>query len=390
MKASINWVSDENLILMNPRFPRDEGKILHRCASEVAQDLKGHIFLLSSGTTAVSFQDLKWVVLSKQAFLASAAAVNTHLESTQKDIWLQPLPEFHVGGLSIWARSALSGAKVVSLEKWSVGSFLELVTQAGVTLSSLVPTQVYDLVSEGRLAPASLRAILVGGGALSPVLYAKARDLGWPVLPTYGMTETCSQVATAALDTLKEGIESSDVPPLTILSHFVVKTGHEGQLYFKGDSLLTGYVFAPESEPASSRLSSPLTEEGWFVSQDLGAVEGSNLRVLGRQGEFVKIGGESVGVRRLSEVLERIRLEIEFQGDLALVPVPDERLGHVIHLLVEVLEDQGWESSLVSLIEKFNSQVLAFEKIRKTVRLKSIPRNALGKVCYRFVNRPRA
>ena len=44
--------------------------------------------------------------------------------------------------------------------------------------------------------PAHLRAILLGGGHAPPELMIDAADRGWPVLTTYGMTETCSQVVT--------------------------------------------------------------------------------------------------------------------------------------------------------------------------------------------------
>ena len=66
--------------------------------------------------------------------------------------------------------------------------------------SSLVPAQVLDLVRAGLRPPPVLRAIVVGGGAISAELYRDARALGWPVLPSYGMTECCSQIATATHD----------------------------------------------------------------------------------------------------------------------------------------------------------------------------------------------
>jgi o-succinylbenzoate---CoA ligase len=175
--VDIDWLSTDSHVLLNPRMPEEERRRLE----SLVVDLPGHVWLATSGTTGA----LKLTALSKRALLASAAAVNRHLQSDDRDVWLCVLPTFHVGGLGIYARAFLSGARVVT-SGWE-----------DVTLASLVPAQVTDLVRDRVEAPPSLRAVVVGGGALSEELYAAARALGWPLLPSYGMTECCSQVATA-------------------------------------------------------------------------------------------------------------------------------------------------------------------------------------------------
>ena len=99
----IDWTSSESEILINPRGMPSDRRIL-----DAAKHLPGHIWVATSGST-----QLKWVGLSKEAIQLSAQAVNKHLHSTSADIWIHCLPDFHVGGLGIWARSALSGARVV-------------------------------------------------------------------------------------------------------------------------------------------------------------------------------------------------------------------------------------------------------------------------------------
>ena len=70
----------------------------------------------------------------------------------------------------------------------------------GVTHTSLVPTQVHDLVKADLRAPETLKAIVVGGGHLDAATGRLARTLGWPVLASYGMTEAASQIATQTLE----------------------------------------------------------------------------------------------------------------------------------------------------------------------------------------------
>ena len=64
----------------------------------------------------------------KSALLASAEAVNKHLESDKRDTWVNPLPHFHVGGLGILARTYLSGAMLHDFKadcpgKWAPQEF---------------------------------------------------------------------------------------------------------------------------------------------------------------------------------------------------------------------------------------------------------------------------
>jgi O-succinylbenzoic acid--CoA ligase len=110
--VEIDWLSHESHVLLNPRMPDAERQRLE----SFVVPLPGHLWLATSGTTG----SLKLTALSKRAMLASAAAVNRHLQSDADDVWLCVLPTFHVGGLGIYARAFLSGAQVVTAE-WRGG-----------------------------------------------------------------------------------------------------------------------------------------------------------------------------------------------------------------------------------------------------------------------------
>jgi O-succinylbenzoic acid--CoA ligase len=400
MTFSIHWNSSENHIALNPKFPKDQVPILMDLIEEGRKDLRGHIFLLTSGTTAVSVSDLKWVALKKEAFLASADSVNRHLQSDSQDVWIHHLPDFHVGGLGIWARAALSGAQVVTREAWpktsqearqeavqetwNAEAFVQTIRNHRGTLASLVPAQVYDLVHKRLDCPPSMRAIVVGGGALHEALYAQAQELGWPLLPSYGMTETCSQVATAPLDSslnsfVSQTSVSKKLPPIQILSHAEIQLDQDQRLRVKGPSLLTAYFYQLNGQ----KIWEDPKRDGWFHSQDRGEILGDYLKILGRVGDFIKIGGESVELGRLQQILSEVCIQIKLSANVALLPFPDDRLGYVIHLVVEQSLSQESVSELVSL---YNVKVLGFEKIRKTHSLDRIPRTDLGKIktaeCY--------
>ena len=325
----IDWLSDESHVLLNPRMPGDERQRLESFVT----DLPGHVWLATSGTTGA----LKLTALSKDALLVSAAAVNRHLQSDANDVWLCVLPTFHVGGLGIYARAFLSGARIVT-EGWE-----------GVTLASLVPAQVIDLVRARAVAPRSLRAVVVGGGALAEDVVVEARALGWPLLASYGMTECCSQVATA----------TSDSPELVLLDHIEARIEEDGRLALRSAALLTGYA-------TGDGFVDPKID-GWFVTEDIASIDGRTLRVEGRSRDFVKIGGESVDLSRLDRILAAIG------ADAAAIAIPDDRLGHVVGLAIA-------DGDATAIVEAFNARVFPFERARRIVRVEEIPRTPLGKI----------
>lgn len=356
----IDFQSSATNVLLNPRTPEETRAALQGLV-ESAPELGAHVWIASSGSTG----RLRMVALSKNAMLASAAAVNEHLRSTADDVWCRPLPAFHVGGLGIEARAHLLGNRVHELESWDPDAFLSLAGSAGVTLSSFVPAQLHDLVQRGRRAPRSLRAIVIGGGALSQSLYRSARALGWNVLPSYGMTECCSQIATAALRSL----DTFEDPALELLPHLKARTEPDGRLSFSGTSLLTGEAVEGEGfrDPKIG---------GWFISDDLGELsqrDGATILLpLGRTTDTFKVGGELVSLARLDAILRSIVDEAK-GVDAALFTAPDPRLGTILHLVVDDA------ARAEEILHRFNGAVLPYERAR-AVHVGSIPRSPLAKL----------
>lgn len=368
MVLKINWDSNETMILLNDRMPQHMQEFL-RGNLPVDGKFKRHFWLVTSGSTA-SPGSYKCIALSKDAMLASAESVNGFLESTfpSNDRWLNPLPAFHVGGLAILARGYLSNAQVyIFEEKWNPISFYQQLSEQKTTLTSLVPTQLYDLLSHSLPPPSSLRAVLVGGGKLEQNLYEQAKHAHWPILPTYGLTEASSSVAIASLTTSH--------PSLRILDHFKVRIDQKGFIHLKGPSLLSAIALVT---PKGVDVYDPITKDGWFCSEDKGVVSGQFLSIEGRGGDFVKIGGESVDLNHLEAVLQKIKNEIDCHQASVFVPITDIRLGHVIHLVIEG-ELKG-NFKLQQALDLFQNSVLPFERFRSIHEFNHFPRSALGKV----------
>lgn len=378
----------QSQIYLNPTLPSQLQIYLHTLAHSHSSS-QPLVWILSSGTNSINQNGYKLIGLTHKAFLTSAQAVNDHLKVTTADAWLNVLPLFHVGGLSILYRSYSATISCHNFwtpdYKWKPKIFVEALQTTKATLTSLVPTQVFDLVSESISAPSQLRAVVVGGAHLNSELYIKARKLGWPLLPSFGMTEAASQIATAKLESLE--VNKNTPPPsaphnpcgapkLQLLQHINAKTNSNNVLSIKGTSLLEGYYSITPDQ--SSTWISPKDSDGWYTTQDCAIIEDDDLLLQARVDEILKIRGESVNLAALRTQLETLCQKQNFLFDCTLVALPNTRLGFQLLLVGDAPKEK-----LTELLSLFNSMVLPYERISHHSGPTTIPKTALGKILYK-------
>jgi O-succinylbenzoic acid--CoA ligase len=258
-------------------------------------------------------------VLSRRAFAAAAAASEARLGWREDDRWLLALPPARVGGLSIITR-CLAGRRAIVLPDGPTPEALaSACEERRVTLASLVPAHLTRLLEAGPAAgpfagrPATLRAVLLGGAEIPVALLCAARERQLPVLPTYGMTETCAQVATVPLGLPPDPAHGCG-PPLPGIELRIV----DGRIEVRGRTLFSGTL------PSSG---APLGADGWFATRDLGRLDARGwLHVEGRLDELVIVGGENVAPGEVEAALESL------PGVTAALAfgVPDAELGEVV------------------------------------------------------------
>lgn len=208
-----------------------------------ANDIATH--MMTSGTTGTP----KTIAHTVGNHFYSALGSNKALELTSDDRWKLSLPLFHVGGIAILFRCFLAGSAVTLTDD--------------ATHFSLVPTQLRRMLDTD---PHGIRRILLGGDIIPESLYYAARNRGFPISLTYGMTEMSSQIATN-LDTTTF---SAGHP----LPHRKLKI-IDKEIYVGGKTLV------PEHGE-------------WFATGDLGAYDASGLTYLGRKDRMFISGGENI------------------------------------------------------------------------------------------------
>lgn len=325
-------------------------------------ELAGHVLFETSGSSG----NPKWVALSKQALLASATAVNAHLRVTQESCWGLALPLNHVGGFGVAARSFQAGCRMeVFGRKWEPAAFREWLEEAGVTHTSLVPTQVHDLVKAGLTAPDHLQAIVVGGGHLDVTTGQAARDLGWPVLASYGMSEAGSQIATQGLELLDMPYHSAPIPLLPV---WQAETTEDGLLSIAGPALFSGYVIDGIFQPR---------EAVRHVTSDRVILEDAGITPLGRADTMIKILGELVDPESIERDLLTISGGQLVSGTFAVVPLPDARAEHVLVPVFEASVDAGVVAEVLAI---YQEQAAGFRRLAAARFLERFPRSGLGKL----------
>ena len=144
-----------------------------------------------------------------------------------------------------------------------------------MTLASLVPTMLARLRAAGLREAPGLRAIALGGGPIPAGLLEWAARAGIPVVPVYGMTETCSQVVAGSPGRPLRGVRARD-------------RGRTAR------SSCAGRWWRPAA----------IAPDGWLHTGDLGRLdEDGRLHVLGRLKELIVTGGENVAPLEVEQAL---------------------------------------------------------------------------------------
>lgn len=234
------------------------------------------------------------VLLSRDALRAAGMASREWLGGDAH--WHLALQPRYVAGLMVLVRAAVMGRDVLD-----AGSDLAALQPTGKgDAISLVPTQVHRALADPvrRRHLAAMDVILVGGAALAPELRTRAADVGWRLVETYGMSETCG------------GVVLDSVP----LPGVQMRVDRDSRIWLAGPTLFQGYLGEPEA-------TADMLRDGWLRTADRGRIDGGRLTVLGRLDDVVISGGSNIDLARVRAAV------VDVDPRAAVIWVPDEEWG---------------------------------------------------------------
>ena len=307
-------------------------------------------------STSGSEGEPRGVMLTDANLDAAAAASNRHLPLQAGDLWLDCLPLHHIGGLSILWRCTRAGAAVLLHEGFTAEDVAADLAIQPVTHLSLVPAMLARLLETGVTPPAGLRHVLVGGAALPQSLYDKATAAGWPLNPSYGMSETAAQVAThtPADGPWHEGLVGRALGD----NEFALAA--DGRIRIRGPQVMAGYLDGKGVDG-----------DGWLTTGDLGKIDPEGrLTVTGRADDMLISGGRNVHPLEVESCLAAC----PGVRDVAVTGLPDPVWGDLIVALMV------GEATQECLRDWCRTRLPGAAQPRRIVHLAGLPRNAAGKL----------
>jgi len=345
---------------VDPRLaPRERDAIMREIEVRVERPMRGDtgVFELpapperddvalvvhTSGTTGRP----KPVALTFGNIRANARGLAQSMRLTDDERWLSPLPLSHVGGLMVLLRSTLMATTaVLAPPPFDEHASAAQLRDGGITIASLVPTQLQRLLDAGARPGPRLRRVLLGGGPMSRALLARARAAGFPVCPSYGLTQACSTVTVAEPGDLETAGRA--------LPGVGVAVTDDGEIVVSGATV---------------------NALGSLRTGDLGRIdERGRLVVTGRKGDVIITGGENVSPAEVESALA----EHPDVADSAVFARPHPLWGEAITALVVARDGARLTQGA---LRAHCLQRLAGFKVPKAFELvDALPRTESGKI----------
>ena len=276
-------------------------------------------------------------------------------------------------------------ATIIPVAVFDVGTVLRLLEQERVTVFPGAPTVYTSLLEHPDLGAYDLSSVrlAVTGATVVPVplLHRMREELGFrDVITAYGLTETCGTATVCPPDTDLERISTScgrAIPGTELriagADGQTLPAGEAGEVLVRGYNVMLGYF---EDPVATAEV---IDEDGWLHTGDVGWVdEDGYLRITDRIKDVYMNGGFNV----YPAEVERVLREHPAVSDVAVVGVPDPRMGEVGSAFVQTVPDwSGDEPVLVDELADWCRDRLAnFKRPRSYRIVETLPRTPSGKI----------
>jgi len=287
---------------------------------------EGDLVFFSSGSSGTP----KGIVHSIETLFNSAKATNDFYKLTTDHTWGLSLPVHHTGGFMIMLRTLLKGASIFYSTNWRE------VLCIACDFYSLVPTQLQESLESENLRKA--KVVLIGGAAMGEDTLRQANAKNIPAYLSYGMTETAAQITSTLVNPKVSNLAGKP------LSGSEITLSSSEQIMIKSNALMVGQY-------TKGIFHSPDLENGWFLQNDLGEMTEEGLIIKGRSDKTFISGGENIN----PSIIEKALMDLEYVNHAVVVPLEDEKFGHVPLAMVEAQSE-----NLETIIEELRHKLPHF------------------------------
>ena len=333
----------------------------------------------SSGTTGFP----KAILHTHRSLTSACFTEQNHHSQTRRDVFLCIPPLYHTGAKMHWFGSFLVGGKAVLLRGIKPATILHAVSEERCTIVwLLVPwaQDILDAIESGEVALSDYilsqwRLMHIGAQPVPPSLIKRWKKY-FPMHEydtNYGLSESigpgCVHLGVENIHKVGAIGKPGYRWQARILDERKqdVAQGEVGELAVKGPGVMQEYYRDPEATAAT------LSPDGWLYTGDMACMdEDGFIYLVDRKKDVIITGGENLYPVQIEDFLRRH----EDIKDVAVIGLPDPRLGEIAAAIVELKPDRNTtEEQLV----QFCSELPRYKRPRKFI-FADVPRNPTGKI----------
>ena len=365
-----------------PSYTEDCLTLMGFCSSSappVALEETDHAAIyFSSGTTGFP----KAILHNHRALYSSCQTEQAHHGQTRDDVFLCIPPLYHTGAKMHWFGSLQSGSKAVLLRGVKPEWILRAVTEEKCTIVWLLVPWAQDLldaIESGRVNLDNYlleqwRLMHIGAQPVPPSLIHR-----WmKYFPhhqydtNYGLSES---IGPGCVHLGVENIHKVGAigkPGYLWQAKIVDDTGKDvaqgeiGELIVHGPGVMLCYYKNPSA-------TDEILKGGWLYTGDMARMdEDGFIYLVDRKKDVVITGGENLYPVQIEDFLRKF----EKIKDVAVIGLPDSRLGEIAAAIIEIKDDQ---SCTEEEINDFCKELPRYKRPRRII-FDKVPRNPTGKI----------
>ena len=365
-----------------PAYAESYDKLVTYCSTktpdiDICDDDNAAIYF-SSGTTGFP----KAILHSHKALVHAAKTEQNHHGQTREDTFLCIPPLYHTGAKMHWFGSLLAGSKAVLLKGTEPKYILNAVSNEKCTIVwLLVPwaQDILDAIDRGEIDISELkldqwRLMHIGAQPVPPSLIKRWKNIfpNHDYDTNYGLSESigpgCVHLGIENIDHIGAigkagyGWETMIVDE----KHNKLSKNEVGELAVKGDGVMLCYY---KDEEATNEI----LADGWLFTGDMAYEDNDGfIYLVDRKKDVIISGGENIYPVQIEDFLRRH----DKISDVAVIGLPDRRLGEVSAAIIQVKEGATLNEEEVNT---FCLDLPRYKRPRKII-FADVPRNPTGKI----------
>ena len=365
-----------------PVFAESYDNLVTYCSSKLPKvkitDDDDAAIYFSSGTTGFP----KAILHNHRSLMHAAKVEQNHHGQTKDDVFLCIPPLYHTGAKMHWFGSLMVGGKAVLLKGTEPKWIIKAVSEEECTIVwLLVPwaQDILDAIDRGDIDLSEYkldqwRLMHIGAQPVPPSLIKRWRDIFPNHLydTNYGLSESigpgCVHLGmenihkVGAIGKAGYGWQTMIIDE----NRNPVTKGEVGELAVKGDGVMKCYY---KDEDATNEI----LKDGWLFTGDMAMEDEEGfIYLVDRKKDVIISGGENIYPVQIENFIRKN----DKVSDVAVIGIPDKRLGEISCAIVQVKENE------VLTEEELNDFCLDLPRYKRPRKIifADVPRNPTGKI----------